>query len=466
MNFAQGEKYMNEQNVKALGEAKILGLMVRYSTPTILATIVGALYNIVDRIFVGRALGEDAIAAITVCFAPAMLFLAIAMTISQGTATMLSIKLGEKKSADAEKFLGQAVMLFIVFSAAVAAIAIPFMDEILIFFGATPKILPDAKMYFTIIVAGQIFEQISYGLNGQVRAEGRPSIAMTTMLIGAGVNVSLDWLFLFPMGMGVEGAAYATVIGEAVASLWVLRFYFCGKSYLKIRAKNLRVHWGSFKTMVSAGSPSLIMQGLASLAILIFVRQARSYGDEGAIAVVGVTMTATMLMFLPIVGLSMGIQPIIGYNWGARNYARVKETFLKALYGATIVCSVCFIFLQLFPGLIFSLFLGPDSHVLGMGERALRILTLVTPLIGVNIVTSGYFQSVKRPKFAIFITTLRQLLLLVPMFVILPKFFGLDGVWASYPVSDFLSWAVTMYFTVREVRRLDRKEALRLAADK
>ena len=186
---------MNEQNVKALGEAKILGLMVRYSTPTILATIVGALYNIVDRIFVGRALGEDAIAAITVCFAPAMLFLAIAMTISQGTATMLSIKLGEKKSADAEKFLGQAVMLFIVFSAAVAAIAIPFMDEILIFFGATPKILPNAKMYFTIIVAGQIFEQISYGLNGQVRAEGRPSIAMTTMLIGVGVNVLLDWLF-------------------------------------------------------------------------------------------------------------------------------------------------------------------------------------------------------------------------------------------------------------------------------
>ena len=177
-------------------------------------------------------------------------------------------------------------------------------------------------------------------------------------------------------------------------------------------------------------------------------------------------MTATMLMFLPIVGLSMGIQPIIGYNWGARNYARVKETFLKALYGATIVCSVCFIFLQLFPGLIFSLFLGPDSHVLGMGERALRILTLVTPLIGVNIVTSGYFQSVKRPKFAIFITTLRQLLLLVPMFVILPEFFGLDGVWASYPVSDFLSWAVTMYFTVREFRRLDRKEALRLAAEK
>ena len=450
---------MDASHVDALGTERISRLIVRYSMPTMLSTVVNASYNVADRIFVGRTCGEDALAAIPVCFSPTLFLLAIAMTIGHGSATMISICLGAGRREAAEKFLGQAVFLFGVFYAVVAALALSFMPQILAFFGATPKILPDACAYYSIIIGGLIFDKISFGVNNLVRAEGRPVVAMSTILIGGVANVLLDWLFLVEWSWGVRGAAAATVMAQACASAWVVGYYFSGKNFLKIRARNLRAFPRLFRQMASAGSPSFIIQAFAAFSVSVFVVQARSYGSESALAVIGVCTTVTTFLFLPIVGLSMGVQPIIGYNWGAKNFRRVGRAFSRALWAATAVCAAGFAFAELFPGAIFELFLGPGSPLLSTGEGALRLMAAGMAFIGVNIVASGYFQATKRPAVSIFVTTLRQIIFLVPAMVLLPRAFGLDGLWASFPIGDISAFFATLFFIVREMRLLRRRVA-------
>ena len=448
---------MDADHVEALGTERISKLIVRYSMPTMLSTVVNASYNVADRIFVGRTCGEDALAAITVCFSPTLFLLAVAMTIGHGSATMISICLGAGRREAAEKFLGQAVFLFGVFYAVVAAAALSFMPQILTFFGATPKILPDACAYYSIIIGGLIFDKISFGVNNLVRAEGRPVVAMATILIGGATNVFLDWLFLVKWNWGVRGAAIATVIAQACASAWVIGYYFSGRNFLKIRLRNFRAFPRLLRQMASAGSPSFIIQAFAALSVSVFVVQARSYGSESALAVIGVCTTVTTFLFLPIVGLSMGVQPIVGYNWGAKNFKRVRRAFSRALWAATAVCAAGFALAELFPGAIFELFLGSDSPLLSTGEGALRLMVAGMAFIGANIVASGYFQATKRPAVSIFVTTLRQIIFLVPAMLLLPRILGLDGLWASFPIGDISAFFATLFFIVREMRSLRRK---------
>ena len=223
-------------------------------------------------------------------------------------------------------------------------------------------------------------------------------------------------------------------------------FYLSGRSCLRIRLRDFRIHKDLFKAMCSAGSPSLIMQLLASLSVALYVVQAREYGDEAAIAVVGVAMAITTFMFLPIVGLNMGMQPIIGYNWGAGNLARVKKTFIMGLVVATFICTSAFILGEVFPRELYIIFLGKESNLIPMGESVLRTLILAYPLIGVNIITSGLFQSTKRPIYSIVVTVLRQAAFLIPFMYVFPKIWGLDGLWWSFPLSDFLAFVIIVVF--------------------
>lgn len=448
---------MNDESVKALESMGMGRLILKFSAPAIIATVVSATYNVVDRIFVGRVCGEDALAAITVCFPPALFLLAIAMTVGQGSATLLSIKLGERDREGAEKVLGQAVFLFFAFYACAATLALLFMDELLTFFGATERILPLAASYYSIIIGGLIFEKISFGVNNLIRAEGRPTYSMSTIVIGGCANVFLDWLFMCRFGWGIRGAAFATIAAQACGSLWVLYFYLGGKSYVKLRLKNLRAHWNLALSMLYAGSPSLIIQGLSSAATMMFVRQARVYGSESAIAVIGIAMTVTTFIFLPVVGLSMGVQPIIGFNRGAGNYVRVKSAFANALRIGTSICAAGFLAAQIFPDAIFSIFLPSDSPLIATGEGALRLLTLCFPFVAANIVASGYFQSVKKPAMSIMITVVRQVLFLVPCLYLLPRFMGLNGIWASFAASDFMAFLFSAAIVWREMRVLNSR---------
>ncbi len=445
---------MESGQVRALGGGNILGLMFRYSVPSIFATVVNAAYNIVDRIFLGRCCGEDALAAVTVCFTPTLLFLSIGMTVGMGSATVVSIKLGQKDKDEAEKTLGQAVFLFFAFCAVLALAVLPCMKPMLSFFGATGRIIDLSASYYSIIVGGLVFEKISFGINNVIRAEGRPVYAMTTILIGACVNVLLDWLFVYRLDMGVKGAAYATVIAQACASLWVCGFYFSSVSYLKIRLRHVRLHLGTLKHILTAGSPAFVTQFIAAAAVGFLIVQARSYGSESAIAVVGIVQSVTTVMFLPVVGLGMGIQPIIGYNWGARNLTRAKIAMLNAVYAATFICTLSFVVGEFFPRFVFEIFLGDNSQLVDMGVRALKIIVVLYPLIGFNIIVASFFQSTKRPAFSILVVIFRQVMFFIPLAYTLPVFWGIDGLWLSYPISDFFAFFLTLAVFVRELPTL------------
>ncbi len=442
---------MDDWHVKILGTANIAQLMVRYCVPTMLATSIQACYNIVDRIFVGRVCGEDALAAVTVCFSPQLLFLAISMMIGQGSAALLSIKLGQKDYGGASRVFSQAALLFVLFYIGALCILMPFMREILEFFGATPKIVDDAQAYYTIIVFGLIFEKISFGINNLIRAEGRPAYAMSTMFVGALSNIILDYVFMCVFDMGVRGAAYATVAAQALGSVWVMLFYAGGRSCLTFRLSDVKFHRDIIGAVCSAGSPSLIMQLLAGLGVSLYVKQACEFGSESTIAIVGVDFASTTIMFMPVVGLSMGVQPIIGYNWGARNPERVVKTFYYALAAATAFCTLAFVLAQLYAEVIFMLFFGETSSLITDGARIMRILVCCTPFIGANIVASGFFQSTKRPAYSVAVTFIRQALFLIPLLYLLPIYFGLDGLWASFPLSDFMAFLVTLVFILLKI---------------
>jgi len=450
------DDFLHDERTYALKNARLAGLIIRYCVPTILATLINVAYNIVDRIFVGRYCGEDALAALTVCLSPTLVFLAFSMLIGQGSASLISIKLGEKKRRDAEKILGQAIVLFFCFSAVIACVGAFWVDGLLTLFGATDRILPIAAEYYTILLFGYIFEKISFGLNNIIRAEGSPSYALQTMVIGGLVNIALDYLFIVRFGWGVKGAAYATVIGQACASLWVFRFYFCKLGILRVHLNFLRVHFDLLKKVLAMGSPAFMVQGLSSLSTAVFIYQATVYGAEGAVAVVGVIMTATVFLFLPVIGMSMGIQPIIGYNWGARNYPRALKTWMFSVGLATAACFAGFVFIEAFPELLFGIFLPDGSGLLDMGQKALRIVVFCAPLVGANIITAGYFQATGRPKFAIFLTTLRQAFFLGPLLIFLPQFFGIAGIWMSFPLSDAASFIYTAGISLKEYLRVKR----------
>ncbi len=448
---------MDERSVKALGEDAILPLMARYCAPSIVSAVAGAAYNVADRAFVGRACGEDAIAAITVCFPPTLFLLALAMTVGQGSATLVSIKLGCRDKDAAEGILGQAVFLFLAFYVLAASLVLSFMNPLLEFFGATERILPLASSYYSIIISGLVFEKIAYGVGNIVRAEGRPVFAMATIFVGVVSNIFLDWLFLFEFGWGVSGAAAATVCAQAIAASMVVYFYFGGASYLKIKLKNLRPRRKLAASMLYAGMPSLVIQGLSSLSMMLFVRQARIYGSESAIAVIGISMTVTAFVFMPCVGISLGMQPIVGYNWGAGNFARVRAAYLRGAAAGVAICTLGCLAAQAFSDEIFSAFIGGGSPLVPIGKRALGILMLCFPLVGLNVVTSGYFQSIKRPVVSIAITFLRQAVFLVPFLYFLPLWIGLDGIWAGFALSDFFSGVFTAAIAVRELSILRKR---------
>lgn len=437
-----------------LGTERISRLIFRYSAPAILSTLIDAAYNAADRIFVGRVCGEDALAAITVCFSPTLFTLAVSMTIGQGAATVMSIALGAGKRELAEKYLAQAFVLFAFVSILAACVGMPFLPQILTLFGATEKILLDACAYFSVILAGMVFDQISYGINNLIRVEGRPVLAMSVILVGGLTNVALDWLFLVVFGWGVRGAALATITAQACASAVVLVYYFGGFSVLKVRRKNIFPSVAEVRAILSAGSPAFILQTLAAVAVSVMVLQARKYGAEPALTVIGVCATVTFFLFLPVVGLSMGVQPIIGYNWGAENLKRVRRAFGRALFFATLICTSGFLVAEICPRAIFNIFLGEESALLDMGETALRLMVAGYPFIGINIIASGYFQSTKRPRISITLTMLRQLAFLVPAMLVLPHFFGLNGLWASFPVGDFSAFLATLVFVLIERRRV------------
>lgn len=448
---------------KQLGEEKVLTLLLKFSIPAIIGMLVNALYNVVDRIFIGNGVGPLGIAGITIGFPIMLVIMAFAMLIGIGANSLISIRLGEQKKGEAELILGNAMVLLAVAALTITTVGLIFLEPLLKAFGASKAVLPYAKDYLGIILWGTTAQTIGFGMNNFIRAEGNPRIAMFTMLIGAILNTILDPIFIFVFGWGIKGAAIATIISQTASAVWVLHHFIGGKSTLKVHMKNLKLHKEIVKKIVTLGAAPFMMQIAASLLNTILNKSLTAYGGDIAVSGMGIVSSIATLILMPIFGINQGSQPIIGYNYGALKFDRVKKALKLAIIAATAVSCIGFVTTRLFPTQLVALFSKEDESLLKFGARAISIYLAFLPIIGFQIVSANYFQAVGKPKHSAFLSLSRQVLILIPALLIMPRFFGLDGVLMAGPTADLLSSLVTGIFLFRELAHLDiRHEESRL----
>ncbi len=442
------------ERTDALGTESIRSLLLRFSVPAIVGMLVTALYNVVDRIFVGNWVGSDGIAAVSVCFPVMLIMMAFGMLIAFGGNALMAIRLGQQRRHEAELVLGNAFTLYLLQSASFTAFGLLFLTELLEFFGASSTVLPLAEEYLEIILLGTLVHEISFGMNNFIRGDSNPRAAMTTMLVGAGLNILLDPLFIYVFGWGLRGAALATVLSQSVSAAWVMAYFLGGRSELKLRMKNLRLRMDLVWKIAVAGSPPWAMALAASAIHALLNKRLLLYGGDLAITVMGIIFSIFALVRMPIAGLSQGAQPIIGYNYGALKFQRVRQALKLAVVAATVFVVVCFVVVELQPARIIRLFNPNDQELVAMGSQALRIFLVMLPLVGFQMVSASYFQAVGKPRLAMLLTLSRQVLLLVPLVMILPRYFGVNGIWLAAPIADLLAALVTGYFLMRELRQL------------
>ncbi|MGE5582024.1 MAG: MATE family efflux transporter [Bacillota bacterium] len=444
---------------KQLGEESIGKLLGKFSFPAIIGMLVNALYNIVDRIFVGHGVGLLGISATTVAFPITILIMAFGILIGAGAAVSVSIKLGQQRKDLAEAVLGNALAMAIGVSIFITISGLIFEEPLLRIFGASNEVMPLAKQFTSIILAGAILPLVGLSLNNIIRAEGNPKTAMLTMLIGAGLNAVFNPLFIFGLHLGIRGSALATIVSQTVTSVWVIAYFLRKKSLLKMKRDHLKLNAGIAREIVDLGMASFLLQLVASVITVVFNQSVKTYGGDMAIAAIGIINSVGMLILMPVIGISQGAQPIIGYNYGAQNQERVKEALKLSIIASTIVSFAGFIFVQLFPSQIIAVFSEQSLELLKIGPLGLRIFLLMLPIIGFQIAGSNYFQAVGQTKIAIFLTLTRQIIFLLPALLILPCFFRLNGAWIAAPVSDFLASVVTGRFLLREIKILRQTAA-------
>lgn len=451
-------------HVHELGNKNVGLLIKKYYWPAFISVIVSSLYNIVDRIFIGQGVGAAALSGLSIIFPIMLIMMAFGMLFGVGTGVQVSISLGEKDRVKAEKTLGNGFSLMLLVSIFITILIYLIKDPMLRVFGATDETLGYAQDYLMIIIPGIIFQVVGFSLNNVIRSEGNAKVAMYSMLISSGVNIILDPIFIFGFGMGVKGAALATVISMVLMTVWVLVHFLKKRSVVPLHFKYMRLEYPIIKGIVAIGMAPFAMQMAASLVHALVNIQLVKFGNDIAVAANGIVMSVMSLIFMCIVAVNMATQPIIGFNYGAKNYARVKDTLYKSIKIASVMAVGGFLLLELFPGTIVKMFNTTDNDLYHIGIRGIRIGLAMTSLVGFQVVVGNYFQSTGKARLALVISLLRQVIVLTPLLFIFPHIFGLDGVWLSMPVSGFISALIVAFFFRKEMVRLneliDSKEKL------
>lgn len=444
-----------------LETGNIKPLIFKLAVPTILAQLVNLLYNIVDRIYVGRIpqTGSLSLAGLGVTFPILMLIAAFAALAGMGGASRAAIAMGEKNNKKAELILGNSTSLLLIFSAVLTVVFMVFKEPILLRFGASENTLPYASDYITIYLIGTVFVQLALGLNAFITNQGFTRMSMATVCIGAALNILLDPLFIYVFDMGVRGAAVATIISQAVSCAWVL-WFLCKsrRSILKIRILNLRLNLNVVGSILSLGISPFIMQFTECLIQLTFNNGMLRYGNDMYVALMSILFSMMQLVWMPIGGMSQGVQPIIGYNYGAQNFARVKQAF-RILFVCNITFSLMIVTLvELFPGVFLGMFTN-DAEIINMGIPAVRVFLIGMSIMGAQSACQNTFLALGEAKTSLFLAFLRKIILLLPLALILPKIAGL-GVWGiilAEPISDIIAVTVTTTMYIVRSRKLLRQ---------
>ena len=451
-------------NQKHLGDAPIGKLLLQYSIPAIIGMVVNALYNIVDRMFIGNIpnIGSLAITGVGITMPIMTIILAFGMLIGIGATANISLNLGKGNRPTAEKLLGNAFTLSIIVGLAIAIVGTICANPILNLFGASENTLFYAKEYLNIILLGCTFNILSFSLNSTVRADGNPKMSSFTMVIGCGTNIILDYVFIFILNLGVKGADLATIISQAITFFIILYYYTAGNSNLKLKVENFKLKKHLVTMTFAIGIAPFATQIANSLVQVIANNALKTYGSDLAIGAMTVISSLNIIFMMPIFGINQGCQPIIGFNYGAKKYERAKEAFKYATIAACVICIIGFISIQCFPTQIISLF-NNDPELTTLAIKGIRIYLLMMPVVGINIVATSYYQSIGKAKISMFVSLLRQVILLIPFTIILPKFIGLDGVWAAGACADSLSVIITLVLLKKEFKQLDKMQLEKIA---
>ena len=444
-----------------LGTKKLFPLLMRMSVPSVIGMMVGSLYNVVDTVFIGHGAGALAIAGLSVAFPIQLIVMAAAQMIGFGAASIISRRLGEKQYDQAGSALGTAFTSLVLISVIVSAGILLFSDPILRLFGSSDQTMSYAGDYIGLVAWGLPFLSFSMAGSNVIRAEGKAQMAMFTMLLGLVLNIALDPVFIFGFKMGIRGAALATVISQACSALWILWFYIRKKSVVIIEPRHLLINWRQAREMMVLGLPNFIQTAGMSVLTLIINNTLLVYSGDMAIAVYGIISRLLTFVIFPVVGISMGFQPIAGYNYGAQKFDRVK-TILKISAGcAALIAAFFSLIMEFFPYTLIGIFTR-DEALIETGGTALRIMALLITVMGVQIVFSTYFQAVGKGWHALLLGLSRQFLVLIPMVLIFPYFFGINGVWAAFPASDLVSTLFSALVLSYELKNLDDRHANRL----
>lgn len=445
----------NQLSPLTLGTEKISKLLMRYAIPAIVAMTAASLYNMMDSIFIGHGVGKLAITGLAVTFPFINLAAAFGSLVGVGASTLVSVKMGQKDLKSAEAVLGNVILMNIVIGTLFTILCLTFLDPILYFFGASEDTLPYARDYMEVILYGNIITHVYMGLNEVMRASGYPQRAMAATLFAVAINGVLNALFIFVMKMGIQGAALGTITAQLLALIGVLLHFSSPKSFIRFQKGIFRIKWKIVAAMLAIGLSPFLMNLCSCLVILLINNGLKDHGGDLYIGAYGIINRIAFLFLMIVMGFNQGMQPIAGYNFGARQYPRVTEVLKYTIYCAVGVTTFGFLLCQLFPRSIIHLFIM-DKDVVDIAVFGLRIILLTFPLVGFQMVSSSFFQSIGMAKKAIFLSLTRQLLFLVPCLLILPRFWGATGIWASIPVADAVSTvtaALMLSYQFKKFRR-------------
>lgn len=446
----------NKKAALELGTEPVGKLLMQYAIPAIIAMTASSLYNMVDSIFIGQGVGPLAISGLAITFPLMNLSAAFGAAVGVGASTFISVKLGQKDYDTAKHILGNTMTLNLIMGLGVGLVCLLFLDSILRFFGASDQTIPYARDYMVIILLGNVITHMYFGLNSVLRAAGKPKHAMSATIFTVVLNTLLDPLFIYTFGLGIKGAAYATVLAQSLALIWQLYIFSRPKELLHFKRGTFRPQPSIIRNIIAIGLSPFSMNVCACIVVILINNSMVHYGSDLAVGAYGIANKVAFIFVMINMGVNQGMQPIAGYNYGAMRYDRLMKVVKYSIIAATAIMTTGFIIAMTIPGPCARLF-TTDPTLIDLSAKGIRYIMVAFPVVGYQMVVSNFFQSIGKAKISIMLSLSRQLLILLPLLLILPTMFGINGVWFSMPVSDTLSAIMAAWIMIVHMRKFKKQ---------
>ena len=435
---------------------------MRYALPSIIAMVSSSLYNMIDSIFIGHGVGPLAISGLALTMPLMNLAAAFGAMVGVGSAALTSIRLGQGNKLAAEHILGNVLLLNVTMGLMFTFLGLYFLDDLLYLFGASESTVGYARDFMRVILAGNIVTHIYFGLNHQLRVSGYPRKSMMIMLISVGVNVVLAWLFIFVFGWGIKGSALATVLAQTVSLCIQIAHFSDPSHFIHFKSGIFRFRWDIVRNIIGIGMAPFFIQSCACVVVILINNAMRDHGGDLSIGAYGIVNRVAFIFVMVVMGLNQGMQPIVGYNYGAGKYDRVIKVLWMTVGWATLIMSAGFAVSELFPYAVVRLFVSEDgggdaAALIDMAAHGLKIIMMMFPVVGFQIVAGNFFQFIGKAKRAILMSVTRQMLFIVPLLLVLPERWGTDGVWYSMPIADGVSVLLAAVLLVLQLRKFRRE---------